>query len=506
MRQSAEVDRTDEDNQQSPFLAGRCSRLSRARATAASWLTASSIQGGTQAARASERNRRVLLSSGAGLALRGSSFIVVLVTVPLTLHYLGPVRFGLWMTLASIMTLLSATDLGIGNGVLNSVSRAFGRGDREAARQYVSSGFTVLGGIALVLIAALAAIYPAVPWARFYNVESYPVAASEAGPATAAFLVCFFVSLPIGLVGQVRSAYQEGFVQSLFAGAGNALSLVLVIGAVLAGLGLPGLVLAMSLGPLLSAIVNALVLFRWQRPWLAPSPWAVTAPAVRSVLGIGLAFLVLQIAYAVAFSSDRFVAAIVVGPVSVAEYSVVYRLFSIPAGLASIAMLPLWPAYAEATSRRDTEWSRQALRRSLMLAAVATVPLAFALCLAGPFLILAWTSGTLNPSPLLYASLGAFTVVFATASAYAMLLNGAQALRFQIVTMTAMAALNIGLSVFLASRIGVSGVAIGSVISVLCLLILPDALYAPRLLAKLETKPKGGEPTLELPRELPHAH
>ena len=469
------------------------------------WLTASTIQGQTQAARASERNRRALLSSMSGLALRGSSFLVVVVTVPLTLHYLGAVRFGLWMTIASIITLLGATDLGIGNGVLNNVSRAFGRGDRQAARQYVSSGFLALASVALLLIAAFVAIYPVVPWARIYNVASYSDAAAEAGPATAAFFFCFCLALPIGLVGQVRSAYQEGFVQSIFSGAGNALSLVLVIGAVLARLGLAGLVLAMSLGPILAAIANAAVLFGWQRRWLMPSHRAVTRSAVRSVLGVGLAFLVLQAAYAVGFSSDRFVAAIVVGPVSVAEYAVVYRLFSIPAGLAAIAMMPLWPAHAEATSRRDTEWSRQALRRSLRLAIVATVPLAIALTLVGPLIVSAWTGGSLDPSPLLYASLGAFTVVFAIASAYAMLFNGAQALRFQIVTMTSMAAINICVSVFLASRIGVSGVAIGSVVSIVFLLILPDAFYAPRLLAKLGARPDVSDSMVAPTPDLTHA-
>ncbi len=500
------VEAAEQQKESRKLAIGRLTaRVSSTKAALGRWLTASGLQGETPVARASERNRRALVSSVAGLGLRGSSFLVVLVTVPLTLHYLGAVRFGLWMTIASIMTLLSATDLGIGNGVLNNVSRAFGRGDRTAARQYVSSGFVALGSVAALLIAIFIVAYPIVPWASLYNVASYPEAASEAGPATAAFFVCFCLSLPIGLVGQVRSAYQEGFIHSLFAGAGNAASLVLVVGAILAHLSLTGLVLAMSLGPLLLNIANALALFGWQRPWLKPSPWAVTRPAVHSVLGVGLAFLVLQAAYAVGFSSDRFVAAIVVGPVSVAEYSVVYRLFSVPAGLAAIALLPLWPAHAEATSRQDTEWSRHALKRSLWLVTAATVPLAVGLCVAGPLIVSIWTGGSLDPSLLLYVSLGAFTVVFAIASAYAMLLNGAQALRFQIVTMTAMAAVNICVSVFLASRIGVPGVAIGSVISVSLLLILPDALYTPRLLARLSKNRATTEAGLTHSPELTHA-
>jgi Na+-driven multidrug efflux pump len=59
-------------------------------------------------------------------------------------------------------------------------------------------------------------------------------------------------------------------------------------------------------------------------------------------------------------------------------------------------------------------------------------------------------------------------------------------MRFQITTMVIMAILNITLSVFLASRIGVAGVALGSVFAVLFALICPALIYVPRLMRRLE--------------------
>jgi O-antigen/teichoic acid export membrane protein len=304
------------------------------------------------------------------------------------------------------------------------------------------------------------------------------------------FVYCFLLNLPLGLVGQIRAAYQEGFLQSLFSGAGNVLSLVLVVLAVTQNLGLPALVLAMSAGPMMVASVNLLIFFAVQRPWLTPRLSAISKSSLRAVLSVGLAFLALQIAYVVGFSSDRLVAALVVGPVAAGEYSVVSRLFAIPAGLAVAALTPLWAAYAEAIANRDVHWARATLRRSQLLVLLATMPLAVLLVVAGPTIVAWWTGGRLNPSLALYPSLGAFTIVFAVANAYAMLLNGAQALRFLIWTMTSMAILNILVSIYLASTIGVAGVALGSVITVCGLLILPDAIYTPRLLSKLATLPR----------------
>lgn len=456
--------------------------------TLRSWLTAAAIAGDSEAQRSSERNRRLVVSAIAGLALRGSAFVVILISVPLTLGVLGPIRFGMWMTLASAVAILSITNLGIGNGVLNNVARAFGQGDRAAARGYVASGFVALTGIAVLLGTLFLLIYSVVPWANLYNVADDPVAAAEAGPATAAFVVTFLLGLPLGVVGQVRSAYQEGFVQSAFAALGNFTTLVLLLVAIAMRASLPVLVLAMTAGPIIAAVINLFVLVRIQRPWLAPRASDVTFTALREVVSVGLGFLVLQIAYTVAFSSDPLVVAHVVGPAAVADYSVVYRLFAIPAGLASIALLPLWPAYREAIARSDMRWVRLTLRRSLLVVLVATVPLAALILFVGPALVSVWTQDALTPVFGLYPALGAFTVVLAVANVFQVLLNGAQAMRFQITTWVLMALLNIVVSIYLASLIGVAGVALGSVLAGVMALILPGAIYAPRLLRQLEQR------------------
>jgi O-antigen/teichoic acid export membrane protein len=451
-----------------------------------SWLRSSGIAGDTEAQRSSERNRRAIASAVAGLALRGSSFVVVLVSVPLTLSLLGPIRFGLWMTLASVVALLGATDLGIGNGVLNNVARAFGQGDVPSARRYMASGLVALAGIALAAGAVFLLVYPIIPWARLYNVASDSVASAEAGPATAAFVLTYLIGLPLGLGGYVRSAYQEGFVQSAFVGLGNMLTLALLVLATAARASLPILVLAITIGPLVAAVANLVVLLRFQRPWLTPRWSDVTVAATRSVIGVGFAFMALQVAYVVGFQADPLVVAQVIGPVAVGDYSVVSRLFSVPAGLAAIATLPLWPAYREAISRSDIAWVRVTLKRSLLVVLAATVPLAVALTIVGPAVVGAWTQGGLAPAYGLYPALGALTVTFAIANAFGMLFNGAQAMRFHVTTMILMAALNITASIYLASKIGVAGVALGSVLAVVAVLIVPAMVYIPRLLHQLE--------------------
>ena len=211
----------------------------------------------TEVGRSQERYRRAVLTALAAAFARSVSFLTVLVTVPLTLHYLGSERYGLWMTISSLMVFLGFADLGLGNGLMNAVSSAFGRDDRGAARTSVSSGFFMLLGVAVVLLGLFAALYGVIPWESVFKVSS-PLAVKEAGPAVAIFVGCFALSLPAGVVQRVQMGHQEGFASQLWQALGSIIGLAAVIAAVYAELGLPFLVLAMSGGPLLATILNTI--------------------------------------------------------------------------------------------------------------------------------------------------------------------------------------------------------------------------------------------------------
>ena len=172
---------------------------------------------------------------------------------------------------------------------------------------------------------------------------------------------------PPGAFPQVRLGLQQGYVNSIFIGIGNIAALVFVIFAIQMRLGLPWLVLAMAGAPVVATLVERAGA-RWLRtPWLRPRCTTSTAPLARSLLRVGLLFLVLQLAVAVAFTSNSIIIAAMIGPSAVADYAVVAKLFLIPTVLVGLALGPLWPAYREALSRGDVGWVRRTFRRSIRL-------------------------------------------------------------------------------------------------------------------------------------------
>ena len=158
----------------------------------------------TPQGRSNERHRLIALSSLTSAFAKLITIITSLISIPMTLHYLGPERYGMWMTMSSFLVMLSFADLGIGNGLLNAVAAAYGRDDRQEIRRYVSSGFFVLTIIAIMILVLFAAVYRHVSWFEIFNVQS-SVARREAGPALAVVIICIALGVPVSIVHQ-RSA------------------------------------------------------------------------------------------------------------------------------------------------------------------------------------------------------------------------------------------------------------------------------------------------------------
>jgi O-antigen/teichoic acid export membrane protein len=438
--------------------------------------------------RSAERLRRAALTGAASIGGRVLTTLTLLISVPLTLNYLGEERYGMWVTLSSIIAMLALADFGVGYGMMNRVAAAHGRSDHEGARAAIAGGFYILLAIAGVFALALGLGAPTVGWHRLYQVGS-AAAVREAAPATVAFALCFLVGLPLSVIARVREAYQEGFVNALFNAGGALLALLSLVLAVRARASLPVLVLAVAGVPLVTAAANGIWLFGRQRPWLRPRWASLRAGASSSVVGLGSLFFLLQAEAAITFGSDPFIAAQVLGPAAVTHYSVPARLFNFPFLLLTLVLAPLWPAYAEAVARGDRSWVRRTLGRSLLLAFGAALVAAVVLVLGARPILRLWLGHDMAPSRSLILGLGCATVLLAVGEALGVFLNGLSALRFQAVCGAVMAACAIPVKVMLARRYGVGGLVWGTVAVFGLFSALPLALYARRLLRDLARAP-----------------
>jgi O-antigen/teichoic acid export membrane protein len=435
--------------------------------------------------RSKERYRRIGLSAIASASAQGVSILTSLISVPLTLGYLGAERYGLWVVISSTIAMLNFADLGMGNGLINAISDANGKNDKLLAHRYVSSAFFMLAGIALAIGTIFVIFSSKISWSWFLNISS-PQAVNEAGPAITVFLACFLVNLPLGVIQRIQIGYQEGFFNSLWQAFGNLLALGSILLAIYFKAKLPWLVFAMTGVPIFATILNGVVLFGFRRPWLLPKLKAVTLFVAQKVSKIGFLFLILQIAATLGYQSDNLVISHFLGASYVPQYSIPMKLFMLIPLLLSFILSPLWPAYGEATTRKDFPWIRKTFFRSVKLALIVNVVPALLLIIFAPLIIHIWAGTNINPPFSLLLGLGIWTILISLGGPIAMLLNGANAIGIQVVCALLMGVSNPLLSIYLVQKIGVAGPIYGTIITWTLFCLVPFLIYIPRMFASLQ--------------------
>lgn len=434
-----------------------------------------------------ERGRRRLRRAGATsvstFAARLAGFGSFLLLVPLTVPYLGKERYGVWMTLLSLVALLGITNLGMGNALITLIARTDAAGDEQQAGRYVSTAVVLFVAISLILGVVAVATFPIIPWASVFNVSQGPLS-TDASRAAAVLVAVYLIGIPVGIVTQIRLGYQEGYANAVWDVAGSILTVAAVVIVVASGWSLPVLVAAAAAAPLVSTACNFTILCR-KRPALRPRLRNAVRSQARVLLRFGGLYFVLQLAVIVGYSSDNFVAAQVLGPEAVTQYALPSRLALAGISLIAIFIMPLWPAYAEGLERHDAEWVLRTFRRSLVASTtVATLGAALFVAFGGPIVRL-WSRGEVNPGRLLLMGLGAWLVLGSAGNALAAFLNAAQIVRLQVICASLMAVTNIILSVILARSIGIAGLIWGTVISYAVFVVIPYSVLVPRLMRRI---------------------
>ena len=438
----------------------------------------------TEDGRARERFRRVFWSAFASATAKAISISTTLITIPLTLHYLGAERYGMWMTMSALIAMLSFADLGIGNGLINAVASAHGSDDRCAIQRYISSAFFLLTVIAASVIVIFGCTYPYVPWFTIFNVRD-ELARQEAGPALAVLVTCFALMIPAGIVQRTQMGLQRGFLASMWQCIASVVGLIGVLISIWFEAGLPWLVFSLVGAPLAVSMLNGLLFFSHVYPDIAPKLNAVSRDAMKHVAHTGLLFLILQIAGAITFTSDNLIIAHFLGASAVTQYAVPEKLFSVISFGLSIALMPLWPAYSEAIARGDLLWVRTTFRRSFLTVIGLSALFSGIMIVASPSIIKFWVGNTVTPPFLLLFGLGLWKTLEAGGNAMAVLLNGAHVMKAQVVISLLTAAAVLTLKIIFVDKFGISAVVWSTLLPYLFITMIPylfvlQQYFAPR--------------------------
>lgn len=363
----------------------------------------------------SARDRILRVGLATTLVNRVVALAVPLVSLPIFLTELGAERYGVWVTVTSLVAVLAVLDLGIGNATLTFLAATRSREARIAA---VRTMYRIAVLVTVVLLAGWW-LLSAAGWAtRLYGAEGIADANALIQVATVGALL----QLPLTLVYKVQTGLGRQGSANMAQAYGSVLLLVGLVGLVAAGTSAIVIVVWAAFCPVLvAAVYSAASLWRGRE---AVRGWrSVPGQPARTQIRVGLPIFIVSMLMLVAQNIDPYLVGRTLGYDSVQEFAVPFRIFAAVSSLAVMLSAPLWALNAEALSRGDVEWVRHRARRVAALGGAVVAGMSLLLVLGGPLLLDLWLGGAVEFDWVVWSAFGVMVVVQSVSGPFFMVQN-----------------------------------------------------------------------------------
>ena len=430
---------------------------------------------GSPEGRMQERYRLAAWAIVTNVVSTALGMLAFVITVPMTLSYLGEERFGVWMTVASLAGMLSFLDLGVGNALINHVAMAKAADNSLQLRRTITHGLLLLSAIGLAVGIILISGMYWLPLDRLIRVTSSS-AAEEAKQTLGIFVLLFSASIPLNGLQKVFQGLQRTWQAHLVKGFGSLLSIGLVIALAQQQAG-PSTLLLATYGVQVFVLFTLLViLFRehliGKSERTGGEGQRVT---IRGFVRLGGLFLILQIGVMIGWGSDALIVSSVLGAAEVTKLAIVQRLFQLVTVPLAIVNGPLWGAYAEARARHDHAFVSRTLRFSFWGTALIATLASGVLFLGSQWIFKTWIGETSVVPTTLIIACALWVILEATGNAFAMFLNGVGKVRVQVISTLLFCAIALPLKFALVATFGIAAAIIFA--TIIAYLITPVGLY-----------------------------
>ena len=300
-----------------------------------------------------DRSRRSIWNIVLSFCAKGISIITSLMVVPLTIHYVNPTRYGIWLTLSSIIAWIGFFDLGLGNGMRNKFAEAKAKGDIELVIQYVSTTYFVIGCIVLAHFAVVFCANFFIDWSLVLNIDAEYT--SELRKVFGVLASFFCLNMIAKLFSTILTADQRPGISSLLYVSGQILSLIAIyLLTKLSEGSLLNLAMFYAGVPTLTMLCWSLIAFRFTRyRQYAPRLKAVRPKLIKSVLNLGFKFFIIYLCMIAIFQIINIAISRELGPEAVTRYNVAQKYFNIVYSVAIIIISPFWSAFTDAYHKND---------------------------------------------------------------------------------------------------------------------------------------------------------
>ena len=378
--------------------------------------------------RGSKAIREVLYS----ILIQGFSVITGFLYVPLLLDYLTQEKYGIWLTLTSILGWFSFLDLGMGNGLRNKLTVALATGDFGLGKKLVSTTYALLICIFCVVLFVFHLSNFFLNWNSILNTKT--IDNSELYILTSIVFTFFILRFIFQIISVVYLADQKPSSVKMIETSGSVFSFLIVL--ILTRVTLKGDLILLgtiiSVIPVILFFLVSIVAFNARYKKLKPSVKDIDFKVSKGILNLGAKFFFMQISFIIVFTTSNFFIAQFYGPEEVTVYNIAFKYFQIPIMIFSIFMSPLWSAVTDAYAKSDFAWLKKTLKYSNILTALFSVGIIL-MVLISNWVYKIWIGDKVLIPIGLTVSLGIYTIIDLFITPYSYFINGMGKLRMAVI-------------------------------------------------------------------------
>lgn len=398
---------------------------------------------------------RNIFSNWAGYAV---ALVIGFLLSPYLVHHLGKTMYGVWTLVVSVTGYFGILDLGLRQSVGRFIARHVALEDPDGVNRTLNTALAMLASAGLL---ALTATIAATLGFGIFHIDP-----SLEGMARTALLIAglnISLALPCSVFSTVLVALERFDLTNAIAVAGAISRAVLSVIALQSGQGLVAIALIMLFVSVGEYTATALCATRLYRP--LQLRWAFVDRATsRQIFSFGIYRFVWIIANQLIFYTDTVVIGIFLNAAAITSYAIAGSLIAYGRNVVSLASDAFYPVAARLDSKNDMEGMRRVLIFGTNVALLIGLPICFGYLFLGRQFITLWMGNEFSSSAIYLAVL---TIPqFASLPQYisAQVLVGLG--KHQVLARVAIVegVLNLILSIILIRKIGLVGVAWGTVI------------------------------------------
>lgn len=413
------------------------------------------------------------------IGLKCINMILMFLSVPLLLGFLGKERYGIWVTIFAAVNWLNIFDVGLGQGMKLRLTKAFSLNRKEDIKELISSSYFFVLSIVVILAALIFPSYFVFNWSSVFGIDTqYQL---EINVSLLILTSFFLLVFSMKLIGIVYASLQHPYMDNLIKTSSQAIFLTLVYLAVF--FELKPSVAWLSLFAIAPLFINYssfnFYFFLVKAKQFIPKLKNVNKASIKELATPGIQFFIIQIGCIVLYSTDNIIILNLLSPEAVADYNVIYKYYSIPFLFYNIYVASHWESIIDAFAKNDFIWIKHKVRGFNKLLFVLAICYLF-IYLLEEQVIAQWVG---KEKIIDNRKLGAFMVGYFLVSSittnYIYIINSYGKLRVQLMAYIIIAVLNIPLSFYFVNHTPMSsdGVIFASTLCLLLLMILMPIQY-----------------------------